>query len=88
VETWAKVSKTSDQDPHVALFDSGGNVNGEGGFALFVENGELLFRLGGLSSNKDGVGGTGGVDRHVPMVASGHNWYNSWHHYAVDRSAT
>lgn len=70
IEAWANLN-----DHIGSIYDTGGNVNTEGGFALWLEDSYLRYRINGVGSS--------GFDITYPMAG---NW-GSWHHFAVTRTA-
>jgi len=69
VDLWAKVSSSS---ANATFYDAGGNVNAAGGFAFWVEGGNLKLRYDGLGHD----------------LSAAFTYDNAWHHYAAVRSGT
>jgi hypothetical protein len=67
VDLWANVTNSANQ----TFYDAGGDVNSTGGFAFWIESGELKLRTNGV-----------GHDVQISMDAS---WIGSYHHYAAVR---
>jgi hypothetical protein len=69
VDLWAKVSSSS---ANATFYDAGGNVNAAGGFAFWVEAGNLKLRYDGMGHD----------------LSAAFTYDNAWHHYAAVRSGT
>ena len=84
IESWAYIS--SARSNHT-IYDTGRPVNDQGGLALWVEGNDLKYRINGCWCNS-----SNGHDVAVPMAGATadvpvHNWFDSWHHYAMTRTA-
>jgi hypothetical protein len=71
IETWAKISNDNG-----AIYDTGESVNDPGGFAFWIEGGNLKYRINGYSL---------GTGYDIEYSLSGLR--GEWHHYALTRTA-
>jgi len=82
IESWAYISSNR---TNATIYDTGMQVNNEGGLAFWVEGSSLKYRINGCFCATPN-----GYDIEVLMSGSqpgvsDHNWFDSWHHYALTR---
>jgi hypothetical protein len=84
IESWAYISSSRSNG---TIYDTGRQVNDQGGLALWIEANYLKYRINGCWCTS-----AHGFDVAVPMTGQTsevalHNWFDSWHHYALTRNA-